>query len=131
MDFRTRASTIQDPLVTRAIERFEADLGRRWTVEDIAHALGTSRPVLARRFVQELGRPPLRVLRALRMEQAAHLLRTTDDALVSIADEVGYDSEFALSRAFFRHFGVRPGRYRHERSTAPIPGPSDTLALAA
>ena len=115
---REGAPTIKDPLVKQAVELFARDLGKRWTVLDLARELGTSRPALARRFHETLGRPPLRILREMRMNHAAHLLTITDDSLVSVADEVGYDSEFAFSRAFFRHFGIRPGRYRSERSVA-------------
>lgn len=106
------ASPSFDPLVRRALDLFELHPQRRWTVDEIAHALGTSRPVLARRFVEALGVPPLRVLRQVRMERARHLLVSTDDGLTAISDAVGYDSEFAFSRVFFRHFGIRPGRFR-------------------
>lgn len=48
---------------------------------------------------------------------AARLLRETDQPLGEIASEVGYESEFALSRAFKRSRDVAPGRYRatHQR----------------
>lgn len=114
-----------DPLVRRALDLFERNPARRWTVDEIAHALGTSRPVLARRFVEALGVPPLRALRQVRMDRARHLLVDTDDGLTAISDAVGYDSEFAFSRVFFRHFGIRPGRFRrlHQGEV--------TMALAA
>jgi AraC-like DNA-binding protein len=46
------------------------------------------------------------------MELAARRLRESDETLTTIADRVGYASEFAFSRAFSRTFGVAPGRYR-------------------
>jgi AraC-like DNA-binding protein len=115
-----------DSLVRRALDLFEQNPQRRWTVDDIAQALGTSRPVLARRFVEALGVPPLRALRQVRMDRARHLLVETDDGLTAISDAVGYDSEFAFSRVFFRHFRIRPGRYRRLHQ-----GEVTSMAIAA
>lgn len=109
-------SSTEDPLVDAVIELFRKQPGKRWTVQELARAVGTSRPVLNRRFAAVLDKPPLRVLREMRMNLAAELLRASDEGLVAIADAVGYDSEFALSRAFFRHFGTRPGAFRRGHS---------------
>lgn len=114
-EMRKVVSDLRSPhslLVERALQLFREQPGRRWTVEDLASALGTSRPVLNRHFSAALAKPPLRVLREMRMELAADLLTRSGDGLAAIADAVGYDSEFALSRAFFRHFGTRPGAFR-------------------
>ena len=116
-----------DPLVTAALELFRTRPEERWTAESLARELGTSRPVLNRRFHAALGEPPLRVLRDFRMKRAGNLLRETDAGLAAIADAVGYDSEFALSRAFYRHFGVRPGAWRRAAQS----GANDVTRCAA
>lgn len=121
---------VADLLVRRALWLFEQAPERRWTVEGLAQELGTSRPVLGRRFAVALGKAPLTVLREVRMNLAAHRLATTDEGLVAIADAVGYDSEFAFSRAFLRHFGMRPGRYRQVQQS-PTVRQSPTMMLAA
>lgn len=120
-----------DPLVSAALELFRARPDTRWTVESIAKELGTSRPVLNRRFNEALGKPPLSVLREFRMEKASRLLLETDEGLAAIADEVGYDSEFALSRAFYRHFGVRPGAWRRGTVALTTRAGSDLTRCAA
>jgi transcriptional regulator GlxA family with amidase domain len=105
---------LRDLVVRRALDLFARDPKRRWTVETIAEAVGVSRAALARRFVAALGEPPLRALTRMRMEHAGRLLATTDDGLVAIADAVGYDSEFAFSRAFKRARGVPPAVFRRD-----------------
>jgi transcriptional regulator GlxA family with amidase domain len=50
----------------------------------------------------------------LRERLNARLLRDTDLPLGQIATAVGYESEFALSRAFKRSRNVAPGRYRKQ-----------------
>jgi AraC-like DNA-binding protein len=54
------------------------------------------------------------------MQIAARLLAKGDASLASVAAEVGYDSEFAFSRAFKRHTGQAPGVWRRRvRAEAP------------
>jgi hypothetical protein len=47
-----------------------------------------------------------------RMDLAARRLRDTEDTVGAIASAVGYRSEYSFSRAFARHRGIAPGRYR-------------------
>ena len=117
-----------DPEILRAVETLMSDLAHAWTVEELAKSAGMSRPTLARRFVRAVGESPLKHLARLRMERAARLLETTDDPLSRIAPRVGYETEFAFSRAFRRHHGVPPGTFRR-RARAASRG--DILCLAA
>ncbi|MBV9944401.1 MAG: helix-turn-helix domain-containing protein, partial [Solirubrobacterales bacterium] len=49
-------------------------------------------------------------------------LRDTDDTVAAIGAAVGYRSEYSFSRAFTRHRGLAPGRYRrHARARALAP----------
>ena len=61
-----------------------------------------------------MGETPLAYLTRWRMDLAAQRLRDTDDTVAAIAAAVGYRSEYAFSRAFTRHRGIAPGRYRHQ-----------------
>jgi AraC-like DNA-binding protein len=74
--------------------------------------------VLAERFTQVLGLPPMQYLARWRMQLAAQLLATTSLGLGEIADRVGYGSETALSRAYKRWVGVAPAEWRRTRVTA-------------
>lgn len=56
--------------------------------------------------------PSLSYLTRWRMDLAARRLRDTVEPVEEIARSVGYRSEFAFNRAFVRHRGLPPGRYR-------------------
>lgn len=43
---------------------------------------------------------------------ASDLLRDTDHTLAVVARQVGYANAYALSAAFTRFYGVRPGEFR-------------------
>jgi transcriptional regulator GlxA family with amidase domain len=111
-----------DRQVQRAIALMREQLERRWTVTALARGVGLSRPVFARRFVEQTGLSPLRYLARTRMERAAELLRESDAALAQIGTLVGYDSEFAFNRAFKRHHQLAPGSFRRRFSfpSAPV-----------
>jgi AraC-like DNA-binding protein len=115
-----------DLVVRRALAHLKSEPARRWTVELLAKSVGVSRPVLARRFVESTGLSPLRSLTRLRMVLAAELLGVSDAGLAEIASRVGYDSEFAFSRAFRRHHGSPPGAFRREHRV----GTTATLSSA-
>lgn len=110
-----------DGRVARALHAMESSLARRWTVESLARVAGLSRAAFARRFLADVGVPPLRHLADLRMAHAARLLAGGDGSLASVAAEVGYDSEFAFSRAFKRRTGEAPTVFRHRRRAEAAP----------
>jgi AraC-like DNA-binding protein len=83
-----------------------------WTVESLAKEVHVSRATLARRFAAVVGEPPLTYLTRWRMRRAAQRLKYSTDRVEAIAREVGYTSEYAFNRAFARHRGQPPGRYR-------------------
>jgi AraC-like DNA-binding protein len=103
---------LRDTRIEKALTLLNSDLSRRWTVELLARAVGLSRPVFARQFARVLGLSPMRYLTQRRMQVAAALLHGSDAALAEVARRVGYESEFAFSRAFKRHYQVPPGVYR-------------------
>jgi AraC-like DNA-binding protein len=86
--------------------------GEPWTLDKLASEVHVSRATLARRFSEEVGEPPLAYLSGWRMQIAVQRLKHTTDTVESIAREVGYTSEYAFNRAFSRHRGQPPGRYR-------------------
>jgi AraC-like DNA-binding protein len=71
-----------------------------------------SRAVLARRFAELVGAPPMTYLAQWRLALAADLLREPSATISKVAREVGYGTPFALSAAFKRVRGVSPREYR-------------------
>ncbi len=119
---RTGARGPRDAQVERAIELMRGELRTRWTVTTLARRVGLSRPAFARRFVESTGDSPRKYLTRLRMEQAAILLRLSDEGLSHVSEQVGYESEFAFNRAFKRHHGLSPGTFRRglRLGSAPV-----------
>lgn len=111
-------SALRDPGLSRCLTAIHSNPRGPWTVAKLAATARMSRAVFARRFTQLVGASPLAYVAARRLEQAARLLRESEQPLGEIAGAVGYESEFALSRAFKRERGVAPGRYRARHRAA-------------
>lgn len=67
---------------------------------------------LSRLFRQRSGSSFSEILRSMRLEHAAFLLRATDLLVDEITLQCGYQSTPFFTSAFHRHFGLPPGQYR-------------------
>lgn len=101
-----------DPIVGTALRLMQSNPAKPWTVASIASEAGVSRALLARRFNELVGKPPMSFLTQWRIDLAADLLRRPDTTVGAIAQQVGYSTPFALSTAFKRLRGISPQAHR-------------------
>ena len=86
------------------------------SVGSIAAEVGVPDILLARLWRREFGASIGERVRELRVAQAAHELRTTDEPLTEIATRCGFYDQSHFTNAFRRARGVSPARFRsHER----------------
>ncbi|HZW42736.1 MAG TPA: AraC family transcriptional regulator [Agromyces sp.] len=106
----------RDPHLGRALDAIHDDPGSPWTVESLARLAQASRSQFAEQFKDAVGDTPARYLTRVRMERAERMLRA-GASVTDIAFQLGYESDAGFSRAFRRHAGVAPSRWRR----APVP----------
>lgn len=102
----------RDPVVGAALALLHRNPAYHWTIGELATEAGASRSVLTERFTQLIGLPPLAYLMRWRLQLAARMLHTTQQTVLQVAANVGYESEAAFNRAFKREFGLPPAQYR-------------------
>jgi AraC-like DNA-binding protein len=103
---------LRDPFVGKALSLLHARPAYDWTIEELAREAGLSRSVLAERFSELVGVPPMLYLAKWRMQIASALLAGGSTNLATVANEIGYGSEAAFSRAFKKMVGVPPSAWR-------------------
>jgi AraC-like DNA-binding protein len=103
---------LRDPFIGKALSLLHAQPAYNWTIEELAKQVGQSRSVLAERFSDLVGTPPLHYLAKWRMQIASESLCAGSANVASIAAEIGYESEAAFSRAFKKIIGVPPSVWR-------------------
>jgi transcriptional regulator GlxA family with amidase domain len=80
-----------DPTVASFERWARARLADPISIPDAAAAIGVSSRTLQRSVQRTMGVSPIRFVQDLRVEQASHLLRTTELSLETIARKVGYE----------------------------------------
>lgn len=82
-------------------------------VEDIARSLHISYRHLARIFKRATGMSIIETLNDIRVQQAKRLLHETKLTLREVAERVGFQNEFYLSKVFHRYTYQPPTKFRH------------------
>lgn len=111
--FVTRASYGRQKLVDRAKLVLSSELSRRWTLAEIAAAVGGSPVYLTQAFAQAEGVPLYRYQLRLRLARALHLLGAYDD-LAALGMELGFSSHSHFTAAFRQAYGRTPAQFQRE-----------------
>ncbi|MEZ5064029.1 MAG: AraC family transcriptional regulator [bacterium] len=112
---------LRDEYVGKALALLHADPRRSWTIEDLARETGLSRSAFAERFSLRVGQSPIQYLAQWRMQIASGLLTSGSAKVADVAEQVGYDSEAAFSRAFKKLVGASPTDWRRTRQSSAAP----------
>lgn len=114
---------LQDRIVGTALTALHQKPAHPWTLEELARVSGTSRSVLAERFQELVGSSPMQYLTQWRMMLASNLLSHSNAPLARIAEDVGYQTDTAFSRAFRREYGMPPAAWRRLKSAQAANSP--------
>ena len=109
-------SALQHPQIGRALAHVHRDPARAWTLELLAAEAGMSRSAFAARFTELVGESTMQYVARWRMHLAFTWLKEGDTPVANLADQLGYESEAAFSRAFKRLMGASPGSVRRKKS---------------
>ncbi len=106
-------------LLVQAMEIMEADLEQGPSHEALAAQLAVTPRTLSRRFSSEMGMTRRETLKRMRIIRAVEQIAADEDAITTIAMNVGYRSLSAFNSAFRDITGEAPGafrpRVRHQR----------------
>ena len=98
---------LSDPRLARALVAMHDSPGASWTLERMAERAGMSRTVFANTFRAVVGQTPADYLTGWRIALAQTRLREGRPIKI-LAEELGYASPSALSRAFSARMGMSP-----------------------
>lgn len=104
----------RDPALGRCLSAIHAEPARDWSIKALAAESGLSRSALSQRFETMLSTSPMRYVRDWRLCLAGVALGATSRPIAAIAQEAGYGTEAAFSRAFSRLHGLPPAAWRSQ-----------------
>ena len=105
--------------LNKAIDYINANLKNTIDLEALARVSHISKFHFHRIFRTHIGESVRSYVSRIRLEKAAQQLQTTSMSLARIAPKVGYGSQQSLSKAFKKHFGMAPSRFREMRIYFP------------
>ncbi|GHV06999.1 AraC family transcriptional regulator [Clostridia bacterium] len=100
--------------VSKMQSHIAAHLDEDITLDALAAVAGYSKYHAARIFKELTGKSPLETVRALRLTKAAQTLQKSDEKVVNVALDSGFDSHDGFTRAFARQFAITPQKYQRE-----------------
>ena len=103
---------VAHPSLWRAFVQMVETMGAKHSLDDLAAAAGMGRSAFAEHFAKAFGRPPMALLREMRMRRAAALLADSSIQIRAVAHMVGYSSRSQFSRAFTNFHGKDPKTFR-------------------
>ena len=107
--------------LAEVLAHIEARLFEPLSVNSLAQVAGLSPYHFSRLFTARFGESVMGYVRARRLEAAAYRLTRADPPpLVELSVDCGFESQEAFTRAFRRHFGVPPGRFRSKARENPM-----------
>jgi len=104
--------------VAEAVRQIELNAERPLSLTELADGTATSPFHFLRTFRRVAGMTPYQFLLRTRLHRAAVRLRSSDEAISTIAFDAGFNDLSTFNRRFRREMGEAPGTYRVGRSGA-------------
>jgi transcriptional regulator GlxA family with amidase domain len=108
----TRARQVEDAVIAKCQEWAALHYEEDAPVSAMAALSGLPERSFKRRFAKVTGVSPLEYIHTLRLEEAKHMLETTEQPVEAVANEVGYEESSFFGRLFRRKVGLTPAQYR-------------------
>jgi transcriptional regulator GlxA family with amidase domain len=108
----TRARQVEDAVIAKCQEWAALHYEEDAPVTAMAALSGLPERSFKRRFAKVTGVSPLEYIHTLRLEEAKHMLETTEQPVEAVANEVGYEDSSFFGRLFRRKVGLTPAQYR-------------------
>ncbi len=98
--------------IQRSIDFIEENLESKITLDELAEKAALSKYYYHRLFHALTGEPVMEYIRKRRLGRAIKQMNETNLGILEIAVDNQFESQEVFTRAFIKHFGISPGKYR-------------------
>lgn len=102
----------QNQMILQAKEFIRRNYNKKVSIEELCRELYLSPTYFSYMFKKETGENYMEYLQKIRMEEAKHLLKTTNHKVYEIAEQVGYSDYKYFTVQFKKYAGISPKEYR-------------------
>jgi signal transduction histidine kinase/ligand-binding sensor domain-containing protein/DNA-binding response OmpR family regulator len=98
--------------MTKLMKEIEENLDREnYSVQQLSDTMGMSMRTLSRKVNSLINKSPSNLLRSMRLQKAAELLKIKSGNVAEIAYQTGFSDQAHFTKAFKREFNMSPGEY--------------------
>ena len=115
MELVEKSCVGSDDLIYRTVSYISGYLRRQFSLEDMARDLGVSKYVLSRVFSKTFHRNFNQYLNDARLSYACTRLVNTNDTILNICLDSGFDSQRTFNRVFKERYKTTPSEYRKNK----------------
>ncbi|OMD88361.1 AraC family transcriptional regulator [Paenibacillus odorifer] len=112
VDQDTEHSLKGDFVISPVLEYITKNYMMPVTIDFLADLCHLSTTHFRRKFHEIMGSAPLDFLNSTRIEEACKQLKSTDDSILSISEQVGFQSISSFNRCFSKLMGESPKQWR-------------------
>lgn len=112
VDQDTEHSLKGDFVISPVLEYITKNYMMPITIDFLADLCHLSTTHFRRKFHEIMGSAPLDFLNSTRIEEACKQLKSTDDSILSISEQVGFQSISSFNRCFSKLMGESPKQWR-------------------
>ncbi len=109
---KANSSTNNIDKLKSVIKYVEMNYQQRISIDDVAFVAGFSESYFMRFFKETMGQSFVTFLNDYRLTMASRLLLLTEDNILVVAEEVGFDNLSHFNRCFKKKYGMTPREYR-------------------
>ncbi|WP_026653292.1 AraC family transcriptional regulator [Butyrivibrio proteoclasticus] len=101
-------------VISPALDYIKENYMMNFPIEELADLCHLSQTHFRRVFHEIMNTSPLNYLNTTRILQSCILLRTTEESILSISEQVGFRSVSSYNRHFSEIMGTQPSEWRHK-----------------
>ena len=108
----SRAKETRTDQISNVLNFIRKNYNKDLNLQDMAEAVALSPKYFCRLFKENTGHTPIEYLNWFRINRACTLLRETNEKLLEIAMECGFNDFSYFTKTFRRYKGITPSKYR-------------------
>jgi len=114
MDFPTKTQTSDEKTIHTIREFIHRYFAQPLTLEQISHICDMSPSTFSVKFKSHTGQTMIEYRNEIRLNMAKEALLGTDQKIIGVAQEVGFDDVSFFNKQFKKKFGLSPGEFRKQ-----------------
>lgn len=107
---------LRDKRLYQVISNIILSPEQNWKMDSLCQLANLSKAQLIRLFNQQIGTSPHHFVNHIRLQKAAELLKQSQQSILDIALNCGFQSETNFGKAFKKYYQLTPGQYRKQQN---------------